>query len=965
MPRLSFITPAALVLLITLPLTWALATLTPRHLAPWRFWSSLILRSLILLGLILALAGTQIIRPIHDITTIFLIDASDSITPAQRLRAQTYIEEALHTRPAGAQAAIIVFGENALVEHAPTQLTTLGPLTSVPVMTRTNIQDAIQLGLALLPADTQKRLILLSDGGENTGNAIEAARLATIRNVPIDIVPLLGERGPDVLISALDAPATAHEGQNIPLTITMHSTITTTGTLRLFVDGQLITHNQATITITPGTTSQTLSIPAGNTGFRRLEARLDAQNDSEPQNNRAAAFTEVQGPPRLLLIASDTSQAQNLHDALAAAGMQTDIRTPDQAPGDLTSLGTYAGIILIDTRARDLPRALLTILPTYVRELGRGFAMIGGEHSFGAGGYRRTPIEQLLPVNLDPLDTQEQPDLAIVMVIDRSGSMSESGSGSRTKLDLAKEAVYQASLGLSQQDQIGLVVFDDQADWIVPLQKLPAAIDIEQALSQFAPGGGTNIRSGVEQAAAALTQANARIKHVILLTDGIADRNYDDIIKRMHAAGTTITTVAIGDDADPSLEQIAQLGGGKSYAVRSVEDVPNIFLQEVVRIAGRDIVEEKFTPTIARSAPIMRGITTIPPLYGYNGTEIKTTARAILLTPEKKPLLATWQYGLGRSVAWTSDLTGRWAKDWLGWDQFVHFTSRFADMLLPPPSTQTLTLHGTTSEGRAILELTAQNEQGQPLSDLTLESRLIDPTQHATPLTFTQIGAGHYRAIATTTPPGIYLAQIVASANGQPIGTVTNGVIVSYSPEYSDRRDNPQLLRDLAATSNGRAAPTAPTAFAPTDQIVGSVREIGLPLLWLVLLLWPLDIGLRRVHLHPTTIIDNLATRARQLLPRKPQPSASQERITRLSGAKQRAQLHTTRPTSPTHLPTTPNSPITPPPTAENEPAVQPSPITSTPNPPAQNEPPTPASSKEQLSRLLAAKQRARRKRDP
>lgn len=968
---LSFVTPAALALLLLLPMLWLITLLAPRRSSGARVWGSLVLRSIILVALVFSLAGAQLVSPVREVTTVFLIDASDSVAPAQRDQALQYVDQALSSMPAGDQAAVIVFGENALVERAPDSLVALGRLSSVPVTTRTNIQDAIQLGLALFPAETQKRLVLLSDGGENSGRAADAARLAAVRGVPIDTVTLRSERGPDVIVGALNAPGNAREGQEIALGVTISSSFATTGQLQIFVDGQLI--GQQDQVIEAGTNEVAIRIPAGEAGFRRIEVRLEAQGDTEPQNNRTAAFTEVQGPPRILLIASEPARAVNLQAALDGVGVRTEVVEPGQAPATLEQLGDYAGVVIVDTPARLMPRELLLILPAYVQDLGRSLAMIGGVDSYGAGGYRRAPadtagrtLEDVLPVNLDPLDTTQQPDLALVMVIDHSGSMDEpSSSGSRTKLDLAKEAVYQASLGLSERDQIGLVVFDDMAEWVMRIQQLPPAVEIEQALGTFGPGGGTNIRPGIEQAAQALMTVDAKIKHVLLLTDGIADSNYVELVDQMRAAGITISTIAIGADANPNLEDVANRGGGRFLRVERAEEVPQVFLQETVLVAGRDIIEEPFVPLVSLQAPIVRGLTSLPALYGYNGVETKEAARTILMTPDGKPILAQWQYGLGRAVAWTSDFQGKWGRDWVQWDQFPRFAGGLIDLLLPPQDTGQLSLRATTSGAQALLDLTAQDEQGRPLNELVLQAQLVDPESQPAPLKFTQIGPGRYRAVANTGTPGVYLAQVAASdGQGQSIGMVTTGLAVSYSLEYSDKRENPQLLRELAAFSGGRVDPLAETVFEPSTQVVGSVRDIGIPLLWLALLLWPLDIGLRRLLIRLADIAPGLEMLRRRLFPAPAHASDYSGSMARLSAAKQRAGTTRARTaTLPQDTPAAPDGAASLPArdVVRDTPATVQAPAEQTKPEPEQPQPRPEANAEQQFARLLAAKQRARR----
>ncbi|NJN68530.1 MAG: VWA domain-containing protein [Chloroflexaceae bacterium] len=473
--------------------------------------------------------------------------------------------------------------------------------------------------------------------------------------------------------------------------------------------------------------------------------------------------------------------------------------------------------------------------------------MIGGHESFGAGGWRRSPVAEALPVLLERKDVSRRPDLGLVLVIDRSGSMSE-GEAGLTKLDLAKAAVYQATLGLEQTDQLGIVAFDTFAEWILPVQPLPNLLDIQQALGRFIADGGTNIRSGIEPAAQALAAVNARVKHVILLTDGQAESNYADLIDQMHADGVTISVVSIGADANPALQQIAERGGGRSYRVQTIAEIPRIFLSETVMVAGRDIIEETFVPVVALPAPIVRGLDRLPLLHGYNATEPRPSARTILVTPDGRPLLAQWQYGLGRSVAWTSDLKARWAREWMTWEQFSRFGGDLLDLLLPPQQAEGLSLEAHAEGHQAVFNLTIQNS-GLLQQDTQVQGRLLNPDDESFSLDFVQVGVGRYRAVVPVDLPGSYLAQVAVVGGEEPAGTVSGGLVVAYSPEYRTRPDGPNVLREIARTTGGQPSPAPSAVFAPTSQVVGAVREVTQPLLWLALLLWPLDIALRRLAL--------------------------------------------------------------------------------------------------------------------
>ncbi|HMQ34594.1 MAG TPA: VWA domain-containing protein, partial [Chloroflexaceae bacterium] len=848
----SFIYPQVLWLLLLLPLLWLLAWGTRfvarARLGRRRALALLAARSAILAGLVLAIAGAQVVRAVDDTAVVFLVDGSDSVAPAQRERALEYINAALEAGGPADQAAVVVFGAEPAVERAAAPPAPLRRLTSTVVASRTDIAAAVQLGLALLPADAQKRVVLLSDGAENQGRAREAARLAALRGVPIEVVPLPAEGGPDVLVAAVEAPVAARAGQSIPIVVRLAGGLAGPARVELLADGQLVAAEE--VELAPGQSELTVSVPAGEAGFRRFEARVSAPADSQPLNNTGAAFTQVEGPPRVLLLAGSPDRAAPLRAALEAGDVTVEALDPAQAPADPALLRQYAAIFLVDVPAAAVAPEAQRALATYVRDQGGGLAMVGGAEAFGAGGWRRTPVAEILPVDLDPPPQEDRPDLALALVIDRSGSMAESAGPGRNRLSLAKEAVYLAAQGLASRDQLGVFVFDEQAQTVMPMQPLPDLATIEEALGQVSLGGGTNIRAGVQLAMPVLAAADARVKHMILLTDGLDNSNYTDLIDQMRTQGTTVTVVSIGGDANPSLEGLAERGGGAFYRVRTAQDVPRIFLSETVRVAGRDLVEGAFAPVVALNAPPVRGLGALPPLYGYNGVGPRQAARTILATPDGDPLLAVWQVGLGRSLAWTSDLKGQWAAEWLGWAGFPPFAQGLVDALLPPPTAGRLSLEARAEGAEAVLDLIVAGDDGRPAEAGPIEGRLLDPAGRGASLSFTQVAPGRYRAAAPAEVPGVYLAQVAAlDEAGQALGAVSGGLVVSYSPEYGPRAGGEALLAELAALTGGRADPLPAALFASPGQPVGRVTEIGLPLLWLALALLPLDIALRRLFL--------------------------------------------------------------------------------------------------------------------
>ncbi|NTW00024.1 MAG: VWA domain-containing protein [Oscillochloris sp.] len=951
MPHLSFIYPEMLWLLSVLVLIWAVALLVPRRLAAWRFWGGLVMRSIIGASLVLAVAGVQLVLPVDQLTTVFLLDGSDSLAPSLRAQAESFIQEALSTMPKGDQAAIIVFGTNALVERIPSDARHLGRISSVPEATRTNIADAIQLGLALFPGESEKRLVLLSDGAENTGQAMEAARLAVARNIPISVVDLsLPNSDTEALLAQLEAPARVRDGQRATLSATIQSSIAQKAVVRLLdAEGVVI---ERRVDLQPGTTVVPFEVAVSGSGFQRYRVQVQPERDGRVQNNEAAALIQVQGPPRVLVVAPQHEDSVTLVNALTATNVLAEPRTPDQLPDTLAGLSVYDAIILVNTPAGDLPIGSMAALPSYVRDLGKGLVMIGGEDSFGVGGYGRTPVEEAMPVYMDVRNRQERPDLAIVFIIDRSGSMDAchcSGpdrsnaqmmtSGDR-KIDIAKEAIAQAATMLGAHDYLGITTFNSQAFQTMTVTQGATIEQVLGAVSGIEPSGGTNVRAGLLKAKEMLATTDARIKHAILLTDGWGGGGTQtDIAQQMRSQGMTLSVVAAGSGSADYLERLANDGGGRYYPAEDMAEVPQIFMEETITTVGNYIIEHAFTPVAIGDSPILAGISATPQLYGFNGSTLKETARLVMTTDDEQPLLATWQYGLGRSAAWMSDTKGKWAKDWIQWAEFPRFAGQLLEAVLPVRGGQEISADVTVMGGETTVHL---DTSALAVEDMSVTATLIGGDGTKTVLPITQVGPNSYQGRVESPVPGTYLVQISGVQDGRPVVQETVGLVVPYSSEYRLSQGNPALLNELAALTGGAMITTAADAFTRTIAPVTTAREIGLPLALLALMLLPLDIALRRLMFRWSDFGAAGAWVATWQQNRAA-PAPADPSFERLAAAKRRVSTRFSASTAPATPPTAPATPPTVPPTPPSSPA------------------PT-LDADDPLERLKAARDRARRR---
>ncbi len=894
--RVAFEQPLALLLLSLVPLVvWAGSRL---RLGPRRRWAAAGLRALSVTLLVLALAGTSVLVPRQRLSVVFLLDVSDSMGQAGRTAAADWVRQAYRDAGPGNLSGLVVFGRQPSVEEEVSPVRALGPILSRPDGSATDLPSAMRLALALFPEGAQKRIVVVSDGNNNVGDLEASARLARSADVQVDAHLVGAEHGPDVMVDSLRAPTRVREGESFELQVAVNSTRAGSGTLEVFGDGNLLARQR--VSYEAGRNEYTVGIGRQPRGFHAWQARIVADGDSVPQNDTGNAFTYVQSSPRVLIAEGTRGEGRNLESALRATGLEVTRVGADRIPTDLAGLNQYAAVVLVDVPLSDLSDGG-RLLWTYVHDLGRGLIVVGGEGAYAMGDYFRSPLESALPVSSDIRNRAKEPSVALVMVIDKSGSMAachcgDGGSGVLSgppKVDLVKEATIQSAELLGPNDVFGVLAFDSAARWVVRPAPIGNPERIVPRVEGIHGSGGTNIYAGLSEAIDSLKHSDAKIKHVVLLTDGWSTvTNYDQLIAEARRYGITVSTVSAGGGSPQLLSSIARKGGGTFYVADDPSHIPKILTRETRLALRRYVHEEPFVPTITAPSQVLKGIESSPELLGYVATSPKPAATVALSSPDGDPVLAQWQYGLGRAVAWTSDSGVRWAREWVGTSEYARLWSQATDWAIGSPSSNVQVQVGEEN-GRARFDVDVLRPDGTYLNGARAVLSVVSPDGSVRHERLTQTAPGHYAGEVPASLPGSYVASVSVTRGTQGMTAPTTGFSVGYSPEYRRLSPDGAAMSSLASTGGGRLLSDPGLAFRHDLPAVYSSTPLWWPLALLALLLLPVEVAVRRLRLSglaAPTAVTRLRPRPpdARASPTAPEP-AEDDRLARLRAAKRRA----------------------------------------------------------------------------
>jgi Ca-activated chloride channel homolog len=803
--------------------------------APWQRRLSLVLRSLIVVLLVLSMAGLLLLRPTKEQFVVFVIDESLSVGDEGKETIDRFLDDSV-PRAGPNRVAFLRFAE------APGQVQRERGKTSALKPEGTNIASALEVAMASIPPSFVPHIVLLSDGNQTGGDALKSALRG---GVPISTVPLPTRNDPEVQVTDVQVPAQVREGEPFYVDVIVDSNHDDEGQIEVFRGAHKVVGE--TVKVKKGENRFRFKQSLTNERLAEYSVLIKGFKDKLQDNNSAKGLVYSAGKPRVLLIESDPKLAKHLGWALEQEGIIVDTRPPQGIPDKLADLQNYELLMISNVPATAMTQRQMQVIRAYVEELGGGLVMLGGDQSFGLGGYYKTTLEEILPVRSDFEKEKEKPSLAMVIIIDKSGSMGG------LKMEMAKDASKSAVELLGPKDKVGVIAFEGDFYWVADIQSAANKASVIDKISTIEAGGGTVMAPPMEAALEALQNTVAKLKHVVILTDGISEPgDFEGITRNMAAAKITVSTVGVsqGDEVDAKLlQEIARIGNGRYYYTEDPSSIPQIFAKETVTASKAAINEQPFIPQTIRATQVLKDIdlNNAPFLLGYVTTRPKPTSELILATEKGDPLLSWWRYGLGMSVAFTSDAKSRWAAEWVSWPGYSKFWAQLVRHAMRKSDAKGVFVEVAQKDKKATVTLDAVNLKGTYLNDADADMTVIEPAGGETKLKMLQVAPGRYVGEFAAGKPGTYHIQMLQKVNGATITQQSRALVVNYEDEMRLRPTDEKLLRGIAEVSGGIYGPGADQIFAESART--AVRPVPLwPYLVLAAaLIFLVDVALRRI----------------------------------------------------------------------------------------------------------------------
>lgn len=866
----DFERPEWLWLCLLVPALIAASLRSLAGLDPSRRVLALIMRSVLVILLACCLSRVRAVRRSDDVTVLFLMDRSHSAQALEGYQ-EEFVRKSTGDVPADDRVGLIDFARDAYLQQLPMTGGYHVPPGRLPAMAsndRTNIGAAMRLAMAMFPHDTAKRIVLMSDGNDNTGDVLAEARRAKADGIPVDVVPLWYEHRNEVYFDRMIVPSHAEPGEQLPIRMVVNTIRPVSGTITLYQNDKPVplSEEDARVRLQPGSNTFYIKLGVATAESQVFEAVFrpdDDSMDAVAKNNTASGFTFVSGASRALLVSSDPDFDAPLLEALRSENVDVVMKTPAElGEFGLVQSMNYATIILANVPAASFTEQQQWELATYVKDMGSGLIMLGGDEGFGAGGWIGSPIEEVMPVTFEIKHKRVIPRGALVLIMHSC----EIPRGNYWGKEMAKKSVDT----ISSQDYIGVLAYTYSPggeNWEVPLDlntnKSAVKAKIDRMQIGDMPDFGTTLQMAYDELTGGKGKDAAQ-KHIILLSDGDAQPPRNKLLADLADAKITVSTIGIGWGAhvmEATMQEISRRTGGKYYAARNPRQLPKIFSKESKVVRRPLIIDEPFQPIVRQmESDLLAGIDpsseALPPLGGMVLTSLKSSPNVfvpvIRATDDgEDPVLAHWQYELGKTVAFTSGYWPVWGKAWTSWPKYAKFWAQLVRWSMRQESPANFDTYTKIEGDRGRIVIDALDKDATYLNQLHLDGRVSGPGDQTVPVRFVQTGPGKYEAEFDAEKAGQYIANVHVFDRGQPLGTVHTGVSLPFSPEYRNLKPNETLLRQIVETTGGRWLDVRPEDAAIFEQETPPViaRQPAWPwvLAWLVLPMFLLDVASRRL----------------------------------------------------------------------------------------------------------------------
>ncbi len=888
--------PHALWLLGLLPVIWWFAWSGRRLHASQRVALSTVTRSLVFMLLVIAMAQPTVLRREYWKSVVYAIDVSRSVSSAFLKQALQWADEA-NRRFHPDHVRYLIFADGVRLLDSPQQVLSVSvsskPLVrnaSVPDndvigQSATDIEAALRAAMFGFAPHHARRLVLISDGNQTRGEVWRAVSRLQGEAVRTFAIPAAVSVSSDAWVESITFPPGVRQQEPIRIRVSVRAVATMPASVELTTGKRLLGKRNVELSAGENIVSFDARLPKRGTNV--VTAQLKSQADLVPENNVLSDSVRVGPRPRVLYVEGTPASAHYLAEALRAHYIDVTVATAKGLDEDPQRLSSYDAVILSDVFAHDLGPDTVRRLGLFVRERGGGLVFAAGESTYGKQGYAGNDVERLLPVRFE--GKRKRRDLDLVLLIDRSHSMRG------RKLELAKTAALSTLDLLEEQHRLSVIGFDAQPHEVVPLAEVGNKRRAEDRIASMTASGQTRIYPALAMAKRILAESTSSTKHVILLSDGVTAQSgvvseaeqiqarirrgreeeirraggtiepdatpqltsvagsMEELVSQLAKDKVSLSTIAIGPKPNLDLmSAIAQIAGGKAYVAKNDAEMPGLFVSETRRLLGDAIVEEQFRPTVTSRAGAVAAVDFAagPPLGGFVTTRAKQFSDVLLRAPQDQPLLATTQYGLGKTAAFLSDVKNRWSAEWIKWDGYGRFWSQVVREVIPRHAQAGIDWRVTRSGDEANVELTALSSQLLYRNGMLPRIRVTDPAGESFVVSLRQVAPGEYRAgLPIVANASAYRFELlegggVTLAEARAAGEKT--LSYTWTDEYRMLPPNNALLREISDQTGGVFAAQAKDIFADYDDAQLVPKPVWFWLVAAALLLFLLDILIRR-----------------------------------------------------------------------------------------------------------------------